>query len=100
MEHKAAEVVNGVVQRVILSSIEFAQTLQTQGQWVDVTGSRIGKGFTYNSGEFRPPKPYDSWVWNDSENKWEAPKPYPNDGKDYYWNESQGDWIEFETSEP
>ena len=98
MENKAAEVVNGVVQRVIVSSISFAKTFQAQGEWVDVTGMRVGKGFTYENGEFRPPKPFDSWIWNDLEKKWEAPKPYPTDEKDYYWDEQQGDWIE--TSKP
>lgn len=44
---------------------------------------------------FIPPKPYNSWVLNESTCIWECPVPYPNDGKDYAWAEPTLSWIEF-----
>lgn len=45
---------------------------------------------------FYPYQPYPSWIlietppgkWN-----WQAPVPYPSDGKKYYWNESTISWV-------
>ena len=39
----------------------------------------------------RPDQPYPSWTWNGT--AWEAPLPYPDDGGDYVWDESAGEWI-------
>ena len=36
--------------------------------------------------------PFSSWVLVDG--KWEAPVPYPTDGKVYNWNEDLGNWME------
>ena len=51
-----------------------------------------GIGFTYDSVNdvFIAPKPFEDWVLVDF--KWEAPIPYPSDGKDYFWK--NGDWEE------
>lgn len=38
------------------------------------------------------PAPFDSWVLVNG--KWEAPVPYPTNGKVYNWNEDLGDWID------
>lgn len=35
--------------------------------------------------------PFPSWL--KSEGKWIAPVPYPQDGKEYYWEESETNWI-------
>ena len=53
-----------------------------------------GKGYTYDAEKdaFIPPKPYDSWVLNETTCLWEAPKPYPDDGKPYTWNEATISW--------
>ena len=37
--------------------------------------------------------PYPSWVLNDSNCKWEAPTPYPQDGEFYYWDENTTSWL-------
>lgn len=34
--------------------------------------------------------PFPSWIWSGTE--WEAPIPYPTDGKYYIWNESTKSW--------
>lgn len=41
-------------------------------------------------GKIYDPKPFDSWISNNGE--WESPKKYPNDGKLYWWNESDSQW--------
>ena len=41
-------------------------------------------------------QPYPSWILNEQGN-WQAPVPYPNDGKVYIWDEQNQTWID-ETS--
>ena len=55
-----------------------------------------GIGYTYDAsnGAFIAPKPYNSWVLNDSTYLWEAPVDRPDDGKYYTWNESNLQWEE------
>ena len=57
-----------------------------------------GIGFTYDpiDDAFIPPMPYPSWNLN-SHKRWEAPLPYPQDDKKYYWNEEIGSWVEADT---
>ena len=55
-----------------------------------------GIGFTYNSAldAFVAPKPFASWVLNNTTADWEAPVAMPSDGKNYSWNESTLSWEE------
>lgn len=55
-----------------------------------------GIGYTYDSvrDAFIPPKPYASWVLNESTCLWEAPVQEPNDGKYYDWDENSVSWVE------
>jgi len=57
-----------------------------------------GIGFTFDSerNAFIPPQPYPSWTLNEDTCRWECPVPYPNDDKDYRWNESTVSWDEVE----
>lgn len=57
-----------------------------------------GVGFTYDAQRdaFIPPKPFKDWILNEETCQWEAPVPYPTDGKVYGWNEELGDWVEVE----
>lgn len=44
---------------------------------------------------FIPPKPWPSWTTLDTETcRYQAPIPYPQDGKVYLWNESVLNWVE------
>ena len=43
---------------------------------------------------FVPPKPYPSWILNETTGLWDAPVPYPNDEKDYIWDEDTESWVE------
>lgn len=53
-----------------------------------------GIGYTYDEikDSFIPPKPFDSWILNETSCLWEAPVAYPNDGKMYIWNEPTTEW--------
>ena len=55
-----------------------------------------GIGYIYDPAldAFYPPKPFNSWVLNETTCIWEAPVPYPNDGNPYRWNEETTSWIE------
>ena len=58
-----------------------------------------GIGFTFDpdkgtDGAFIPPKPIDSWELDEATCLWQAPIPYPEDGGEYVWDESEGDWVE------
>ena len=46
------------------------------------------------SAEHEARKPYPSWVGNVEAMIGEAPTPYPQDDKRYYWNEEQLAWVE------
>ena len=45
---------------------------------------------------FIAPKPYSKWTLNETTWLWEAPEDYPDDGKDYVWNDNKGEWEEVE----
>ena len=55
-----------------------------------------GLGYTYDAvrDSFIPPKPYPSWVLDEFSCLWNAPVPYPTDGKRYSWNEENLSWDE------
>jgi hypothetical protein len=55
-----------------------------------------GIGYTYDEARdaFIPPKPFPSWVLNEDTCLWDAPLPYPGDGKMYSWSEDDQLWLE------
>ena len=57
-----------------------------------------GLGYTYDAGRnaFIPPKPFASWVLNETTCLWDAPIAYPTDGKRYTWDEATTSWVEIE----
>ncbi len=57
-----------------------------------------GIGYTYDQTRdaFIAPKPYPSWLLDESTCIWDAPTPYPDDGKKYYWDEDSTSWKEIE----
>ena len=44
-------------------------------------------------GVFYAPQPYPSWILDTSTFLWEAPVPYPDDGKSYTWDEATQSWV-------
>lgn len=57
-----------------------------------------GIGFTFDAGRdaFIPPQPFSSWVLNEQTCRWDAPVPYPQDGKNYRWDEPTVSWIQIQ----
>ena len=55
-----------------------------------------GLGYTYDEARdaFIPMKPYPSWVLDEFSCLWNAPVPYPEDGKRYTWDEATTSWVE------
>jgi len=56
--------------------------------------NHAGIGYTYDEDRnaFIPPKPYNSWILNETTCQWEAPSAMPDDGERYEWNESTTSW--------
>lgn len=54
-----------------------------------------GVGYKYDTTRdaFIPPKPFPSWVLNETTCLWEAPTPHPNDNNIYNWDESSYRWV-------
>ena len=60
-----------------------------------------GIGYTFDTtieidgvvGVYYPPQPYPSWILSTQTYLWEAPVPYPNDGKNYVWDEATKSWV-------
>ena len=55
-----------------------------------------GIGYTYDPQRdaFIPPKPFASWVLDETTCLWAAPTPMPTDGKMYRWDEDTTSWID------
>jgi hypothetical protein len=55
-----------------------------------------GVGYTYDAAldGFVAPKPYPSWLLDAATCQWNAPVPYPGDGKEYVWDEATISWRE------
>lgn len=86
---------------------EFCRNL-LGGTWVQtsyngtIRKNFAGQGYTYDSDRdaFIPPKPFNSWVLNETTCLWEAPVAMPEDAgtgeppKFYKWNEDTTSWVE------
>jgi len=108
MAHFAEIGLDNIVQRVIVVhdslEAEGAQWCAANygGRWVQTSyNARIrkhyaGQGFTYDEQRdaFIPPKPYPSWLLNESTCTWEAPIPMPMDGALYVWEEQAQAWAQ------
>lgn len=90
---------NGIESEV--KGAEFCRNL-LGGTWMQTSYNGnmrknfAGVGFTYDSQRdaFIPPKPYASWVLNETTCCWDAPTPMPQDGKMYIWDETTISWVE------
>jgi len=103
-----AKVLNGKVVDVIVAEEEFFDTFidTSPGKWIQTSyntqagvhlkgGTPLrknyaGVGFTYDEvrDAFIPPKPFDSWILNETTCLYEPPVAYPSDGNNYRWNET------------
>jgi hypothetical protein len=108
-----AKVLDGKVTQVIVAEPEFFETFidSSPGTWIQTSYNTLGNqhpegrplrgnfasvGYTYDSTHdvFYAPQRYPSWVLNQTTWQWEAPTPYPTDGKKYDWDEPSLSWKE------
>ncbi len=81
--------------------IDFCSNL-LGGTWIQTSyNSNIRKnfagiGYIYDKGRdaFIAPKPYNSWLLEETTCQWKAPVEMPTDGKIYSWNEETTSWKE------
>jgi len=108
-----AHITNGIVDQVIVIDAEtlalghwgdpseWKQTsYRTQGgqhpEGKPLRFNYAGLGYSYDAvrDAFIPPKPFASWVLNETTCLWDAPTPMPTDGKMYRWDEPTLSWVE------
>jgi hypothetical protein len=81
--------------------IAFCKSLFPNTRWAqtsynsNIRKNYAGVGFLYDPirDAFIPPKPYPSWVLNETTCQWNAPIPYPTDGERYVWDEATQTWV-------
>ena len=99
---KQVEVVVDTIATTEQNGIDFLEQLHgDQFSWKQTfdDGTRknyAGIGFTYDAAKdaFIPSQPYSSWTLNASTCQWQAPVAYPDDGKNYEWDEATTNWVE------
>lgn len=117
-----AKVQDGIVTQVIVAEPEFFETFvdTSPGEWIQTSYNTrggvhyqpdsnepsadqskalrknyAGIGFTYDRTRdaFIPPKPFNSWVLDETTCLWNAPVAYPTDGQAYKWDEDTTNWV-------
>ena len=117
-----AKVNNGIVETVIVAEQDFVDNYidGLPGEWIQTSYNTCGGkhydqegnedggtplrknyagiGFIYSKelDAFYEPQPYNSWTLNETTCLWESPVTYPDDSKNYRWNESITNWSEVE----
>lgn len=112
MAHFAEVDENNVVLRVVVAETKEWCEQNLNGTWVQTSYNThggqhpegrplhknyAGIGYHFDGIGFYAPQPYASWTLDTETYLWNAPKPYPNDGNVYSWDEDLGDWVESET---
>jgi len=108
-----AKVIDGVVTEVLVIEQDVVNTglFGDPALWVQTSYNTYGGqhpegrplrknyaaiGYTYDAERdaFIPPLPFPSWTLNEDTCLWDAPMPYPDDGKRYAWVEDAQAWVE------
>lgn len=65
------------------------------GGGVPYRGNYAGVGYRYDDAldAFVPPKPYESWIFDETICDWIPPIARP-DGAAWFWNETLGQWVD------
>tara|TARA_A100001011_G_scaffold325810_1_gene349020 strand:- start:325 stop:714 length:390 start_codon:yes stop_codon:yes gene_type:complete len=76
--------------------VHYAPNSNTADGGVALRKNYAGIGYTYDlvRDAFYEPKPYPSWILNETSCLWEAPIPIPDNEKFYQWDESKKEWVE------
>jgi hypothetical protein len=111
MAHFAKLGVGNIVEQVIVVSNDIATTEQagidfinklynTRDVWKQTSYNNnirknfAGIGYQYDQSRdaFIAPKPFSSWILNETTCRWEAPIAKPQDNNKYNWNEINQNW--------
>ena len=111
MAHFAKLEVGNIIEKVEVVSNDIATTEQagadflnnlykTRDVWKQTSYNNnirknfAGTGYHYDQARdaFIAPKPFNSWILNETTCQWEAPVAKPDDGQDYKWNEETKFW--------
>lgn len=84
--------------------IELLKAITGHENWKQTSYSNsfrknfAGIGYTYDAlfDAFIPPKPFNSWLLNETTCAWGPPTPMPLDGLSYTWDENTVTWIRIE----
>jgi len=83
--------------------VEFCQSLYgAETRWVQTSyNNKFRCRYAPTSGTYDAirdaflfAQPFPSWVLNETTLDWDAPIPYPSDGKRYWWDEPTLSWVE------
>jgi hypothetical protein len=101
------DILNEQGQELEQKGIDFCSNL-LGGTWKqtsyngNIRKNYAGIGYTYDEGRdaFIPPKPYNSWLLDETTCQWKAPVDYPADENQYAWDESTLSWVQLEQFTP
>ena len=109
-----AKIKDSIVLDVIVADQSVIDTFEDPTEWIQTSynthggvhsdgGTPLRKNYasigdTYDTDRdaFIAPKPYTSWLLNESTCIWNAPVAHPTDDKIYSWNETDQTWDEVE----
>ena len=82
--------------------VHYTDGVPSEDQTKAFRKNYAGLGYTYDAGRdaFIPPKPFASWVLNETTCLWDAPVAMPEDAgtgeppKRYTWDEDTTSWVE------
>ena len=98
---ETVEIVSNDIATTEQAGVDFLNTLyNTRDVWKQTSyNNNIRKNFAgidyqydQQRDAFIAPKPYPSWILNETTCIWETPTPYPDDGEMYTWNEETLTW--------
>ena len=91
-EQLYAETVGGVWKRTSYNTV--SGTHRNGG--TPFRGNYAGVGFKYDEtlDAFIPPKPFESWLFNESTFNWVPPIPVPDASSVWMWDEEKQAWVE------
>ena len=98
---EAVHVVSNDIATSEQAGIDFLNNLyNSRDVWKQTSYNRnirknyAGVGYTYDQTRdaFIAPKPFNSWILNETTCQWEAPVAMPDDGQRYSWNEETTSW--------
>lgn len=106
-----AKIENGIVVQVIVAEQSEIDSGIFDGVWVQTSYNTYankhpnnkplrknyaGIGYIYDNilDAFYAPQPFLSWILDGDSCIWQPPVPYPQDGKNYRWDESIINWGE------